>query len=175
MASPRPSTARGVDHVGITVPSIKAATEFFASAFGAVVLYDLLTEPVQGPEIESALGLDADTVLERIRMLHFGNGPSVELFEYSGTPQRQPVIPSDFGLQHFAVYVDDIDAAADAVEAAGGRLHSRPLDLPGGDAGPGNKYLYFLTPWGSSMELVSYPSPQAYEAGTSLRRWRPVL
>ncbi len=169
------STARGVDHVGITVPSIEKATEFFAAALGAVVLYDMLPEPVRGAELESALGLGKGTVLDRIRMLRLGNSASIELFEYSGVEQRDPVIPSDFGLQHFCVYVDDIDAAALAVELAGGRLLSRPLELPGGDAGPGNKYLYFRTPWGSSIELVTYPSPQAYETDTSLRRWRPTL
>jgi hypothetical protein len=34
-------------------------------------------------------------------------------------------------------------------------------------------YTYARTPWGSTVELVSYPSPQAYEARADLRRWRP--
>jgi hypothetical protein len=38
---------------------------------------------------------------------------------------------------------------------------SAPAELPGGDAGPGNRYLYARTPWGSTVELVTYPSPQA--------------
>ena len=84
-----------------------------------------------------------------------------------------PVAPSDFGIQHFCVYVDDIDAAAARLEKAGGVLLSAPGDLPGGDAGAGNQYVYARTPWGSTVELVTYPSPQAYEATTSLRRWRP--
>lgn len=37
----------------------------------------------------------------------------------------------------------------------------------------GNRYLYARAPRGSTVELVSYPSSQAYEAGTQLRRWRP--
>jgi hypothetical protein len=52
---------------------------------------------------------------------------------------------------------------------------SAPAELPGGDAGPGNRYLYARTPWGSTVELVTYPSPQAYEATTDLRRWRPEV
>lgn len=81
-------------------------------------------------------------------MLRLGEGPNLELFTYSGTSQRDPVVPSDFGIQHFCVYVDDIDEAADRLERAGARLLSAPTDLPGGDAGPGNRYLYARTPWG---------------------------
>ena len=80
--------------------------------------------------------------------------------------------PSDFGIQHICLYVDDIDAAA-RLAAAGGTLLSEPGDLPGGDAGAGNRYVYTRTPWGSTIELVTYPSPQAYESRTELRRWRP--
>lgn len=35
-------TIRGIDHVGVTVPSIEQATEFFVRALGAQVLYDTL-------------------------------------------------------------------------------------------------------------------------------------
>jgi catechol 2,3-dioxygenase-like lactoylglutathione lyase family enzyme len=106
-------------------------------------------------------------------MLRLGNGPNLELFTYSGVKQAQPVVPSDFGIQHICIYVDDIDAAADRLEKAGGILLSRPGVLPGGDAGNGNRYVYTRTPWGSTIELVTYPSAQAYERKTELRRWRP--
>lgn len=106
-------------------------------------------------------------------MLRLGEGPNIELFTYSDTEQRDPVAPNDFGIQHFCVYVDDIDASAQRLAQAGATLLSEPNPLPGGDTGEGNRYLYARTPWGSTIELVTYPSPQAYEAGTSLRRWRP--
>lgn len=78
-------------------------------------------------------------------------------------------------IQHICLYVDDIDAAATRLAAAGGTLLSEPGDLPGGDAGPGNRYVYTRTPWGSTIELVTYPSPQAYQTKTELRRWRPPV
>ena len=167
------STIRAVEHIGLTVPDLEQATTFFADAFGAQKIYDMLDEPFGGPEVEKALGIPQGAVIEAIRMLRLGNGPNLELFTYTGVPQRDPVVPSDFGIQHFCVYVDDIDAAAAQFEKAGGTLLSAPLDLPGGDAGPGNRFLYARTPWGSTVELVSCPSPQAYEATTDLRRWRP--
>lgn len=164
---------RAVEHIGITVPDIEAATEFLAAALGAQFLYDMLDESLSGPAVEQGLGVPAGTELTAIRMLGLGQGPNLELFEYGRVDQREPHRPSDLGIQHFCVYVDDIDAAAAQFVEAGGELLSEPNDLPGGDAGEGNRYVYARTPWGSTVELVTYPSPQAYETTTSLRRWRP--
>jgi catechol 2,3-dioxygenase-like lactoylglutathione lyase family enzyme len=166
-------TIRAIEHVGITVPDMEAATAFFAEAFGAEYLYDMLDEPLGGPAVEAGLGVPQGAVITAIRMLRLGNGPNIELFTYTGVAQDDPVRPNDFGIQHFCLYVDDIDAAAARLAAAGGTLLSEPGDLPGGDAGPGNRYVYTRTPWGSTIELVTYPSPQAYESRTELRRWRP--
>ncbi|KTB95266.1 glyoxalase [Pseudomonas syringae ICMP 11293] len=165
---------RAIEHVGITVPDIEEATRFFVEAFGAQKLYDMLDEPLSGPLVEEGLGIPAGAVIEVIRMLRLGNGPNLELFSYSGVGQARPVVPSDFGIQHICIYVDDIDAAAEQLQRAGGTLLSRPGELPGGDAGQGNRYVYTRTPWGSTIELVSYPSAQAYERHTSSRRWRPA-
>ena len=166
-------TVRAIEHIGITVPDLEQATVFFAEAFGAEHVYDMIDAPLSGPAIESGLGVPAGATIKAIRMLRLGEGPNLELFVYSGTEQREPVRPSDLGVQHFCVYVDDIDAAAARLEKAAGQLLSPPGELPGGDAGPGNRYVYARTPWGSTVELVTYPSTQAYQAGTPLRRWRP--
>lgn len=167
------SNVRAVEHIGITVPDLEQATRFFVEAFGAQMIYDMLDAPLGGPGVEQGLGVPEGAVIQAIRMMRLGNGPNLELFTYSGVAQRDPVLPSDYGLQHFCVYVDDIDAAAAQLAEAGATLLSAPNDLPGGDAGPGNRYLYARTPWGSTVELVTYPTPQAYERRTDLRRWRP--
>ena len=46
-------TVRAIEHVGITVPDLEAATAFFAEAFGAEYLYDMLDEPLGGPAVEA--------------------------------------------------------------------------------------------------------------------------
>lgn len=166
-------SVRAIEHVGITVPDLEQATTFFAEAFGAEKIYDMLDEPLAGSAVEAGLGIPQGAKIEAIRMLRLGEGPNLELFVYSGTEQRAPVTPNDFGIQHFCIYVDDIDKASMQLENAGGTLLSEPNDLPGGDAGEGNRYLYARTPWGSTIELVTYPSQQAYENRTQLRRWRP--
>jgi len=178
MTSPgesRPTvTTRGVDHLGLTVPDIDEATEFFGSAFGAQPLYDTLDGPAAGALLEQSLGIPEGSTVQRVRMLRLANGPSLELFEYGDVEQRAPLRACDFGIQHFALYVDDLDAALAAVVAAGARPLAPPEALPGMEAGPGNRWMYAELPWGGLIELVSAPSPQAYEATTPLRRWRPA-
>lgn len=165
---------RAIEHVGITVPDLEEATKFFVDAFGAEKIYDMLDKPLAGKAVEIGLGIPPNAVISAIRMLRLGNGPNLELFSYTNVEQSKPVLPSDLGIQHICIYVDDIDAAAKRLEKAGGVLLSQPSDLPGGDAGDGNRYLYTRTPWGSTIELVTYPSAQAYQAHTPLRRWRPA-
>lgn len=169
---------RGVDHVGITVPDIDEASRFFVTAFGAEILFDLL--PTENPDGQSSssgeqarLGTRPDVRWRRSQVLRLGEGPSLELFEYEDAEQAAPQTASDLGIQHFALYVDDIDAVRDAILEAGGTSLEGPTLLPGLESGKGNKWLYTLAPWGGIIELVSYPSPQPYEESTHLRRWRP--
>ncbi len=169
---------RGIDHLGITVPSIESATEYFKTAFGAEVIYDVLTArdvPLGGAAIEAAVGINEGTRVRAIRLLKLHDGPSLEIFEYTAAEQRSSAIPSDFGLQHLAIYVDDLPEAANRVRAAGGYVLPGPTDLPEIEGGSGNKFWYTRTPWGMTIELISYPSSQPYERTTNMRRWRPPV
>lgn len=167
---------RGIDHIGLTVPDLEAATEFFTAALGAVFLYDALSRsagPRSGPELEARLGVAAGTEQIAIRLLSLPDGPSLELFEYRSADQQSPAGPSDYGWQHVAFYVDDMEAVAAAIVRAGGSTLGSPRPLPSVEAGPNNLFLYCRTPWGSTLELISYPDPQPYEQHTGMRRWRP--
>ena len=42
-------TVRAIEHVGLTVPDLEQATTFFAEAFGAVKLYDMIDRAAVGP------------------------------------------------------------------------------------------------------------------------------
>jgi catechol 2,3-dioxygenase-like lactoylglutathione lyase family enzyme len=171
-----PLGMRGIDHIGITVPDIDTATRYFIDAFGAEALYDVLSpdeEPLGGPEIEDAVGVQRGTRVRAIRLLRLRGGPSLELFHYEATEQKPTPIPSDFGVQHFAVYVDNLAIAAERVRSAGGQVLRGPLDLPALEGGLGNKFWYTRAPWGLTIELISYPSPQPYEQVTKSRRWTP--
>jgi catechol 2,3-dioxygenase-like lactoylglutathione lyase family enzyme len=106
-------------------------------------------------------------------VLRLGDGPGIELFEYADDEQRPAATPADLGVQHFSVYVDDIDAARRLVIDAGGTALEGPLLLPGIESGDGNKWMYVVAPWGGIIELLTLPSAQAFEDETPLRKWRP--
>ncbi|MDT3426998.1 catechol 2,3-dioxygenase-like lactoylglutathione lyase family enzyme [Paenibacillus forsythiae] len=94
----------------------------------------------------------------RIRLLQFPPGPGVELFQTEHASHEPPERIADYGLQHLALYTDDIQAAAKRLEMAGGTLLSGPHPLAGIDSGQGNCGLYARTPWGMLIELIAYPA-----------------
>ncbi|MFD7922770.1 VOC family protein [Streptomyces sp. NPDC059740] len=174
--TPPGPAARGIDHVGVTVPDVEAATDFFRAALDARVLYDTLPReqgPKGGEESERRLGVPPGTRQVAVRMLALPHGPGLELFEYEGPRRRDAALPCDLGWQHLAVHVDDLEAVLARVVAAGGRALDAPHPLPGPEAGPRNRFVYTRTPWGATLELLSHPDPQPYEQETDDRRWTP--
>jgi catechol 2,3-dioxygenase-like lactoylglutathione lyase family enzyme len=125
-----------------------------------------------GADAEIQLGLPTGAKIVHMRLLRLGNGPSLELFQVSDAVQRGPAALPDIGLQHFALYVDNIDEAAARFEAAGGTLLSSPNPLVGPEAAPHNRWLYGRAPWGSLIELVTYPDGVKVPRSTP-GRWTP--
>ena len=169
---------RAIDHVGVTVPDIEEAARFFAEALGAEPLYEMA--PSQPPTEENLaleraqLGTRPGTRWRGALMMRLGDGPCIELFDYEDPDPRPAVTPTDLGVQHFAIYVDDIDAVKERMVAAGATAMEGPSSLNGPEAGEGNQWLYVQAPWGGLIELVTYPSSQPWEQTTSLRRWKAV-
>jgi len=168
---------RAIDHIGITVPDLEAASRFLETAFGATAVYDNVIPsdpPQQGEETENVLGLARGSAIVHMRMMRIGDGACIELFEMKVLGQRkQDIIPSDIGLQHFAVYTEDLEMTKTKFEQAGGRLLKGPNPMLGREGGEGNGFLYAITPWGTFVELIAYPSPLEIEKTTVLRRWKP--
>lgn len=167
---------RGIDHIGWTVPNIDVATQFLAQAFGAQVVYDShpkTAAPQAGPEVEQMLGLPAGGQVIQIRMVRLGNGASLELFQLAHAPQHGPAQLADFGYTHFGLYVDDMAAAVQRFEAAGGQLLAPPHALVGVESGPGNEFVYGRTPWGALVELLTYPAGLHYP-DPQITRWTPA-
>ncbi len=165
----------GIDHVGINVPDIEAATRFFVEGLDGEVLYDghaRSAQPLAGKELEERHGLAAGAQLLAQRMIKLGTGPDVELFEVRAPEQTEPVRGSDLGLIHLALHTEDIELSAQRFTAAGGTMLSPPMP-PGfaAEAGHGNLYCYGLTPWGMSVEFITLPGDMTYEDHTALRRW----
>ena len=66
------SPTRGIDHVGITVPDLEAASRFLVEAFGAEVAYTNHTKsdpPETGAEAEARLGFVAGSAIVAVQTL----------------------------------------------------------------------------------------------------------
>jgi catechol 2,3-dioxygenase-like lactoylglutathione lyase family enzyme len=102
------------------------------------------------------LNVDPKAEVTHLRFFRCGRSPVVEVFEYTA-PDQDLEVPrnSDVGGHHIALYVDDIDAAARYLRDAGVNV----LNEPTASSGPhlGQRWVYFLAPWGAQFELVSYP------------------
>ncbi|PAF28936.1 VOC family protein [Paenibacillus sp. 7516] len=170
-------TTRGIDHIGITVPDVEQATVFLQQAFGARLVYDNITPqdpPQEGPEAERKLGLRPGAKATHIRMLSVGESASIELFQFGNTEQNDPARASDFGVQHVALYVDQMENAVKRFTEAGGELLSEPSALSGPiEGGEGNQFVYGRAPWGMLIELISYPAGIDYPQHSEDQRWTP--
>jgi len=164
---------RGIDHVGITVPDIEAATEFFEKAFHAQILYDVQPknqEPMMGSEVENQLGLPEGSKVVHMRLIQIGESITMELFKIENASQDNAASLNDFGLQHLAIYVDDMEETAKLFTAAGGKLLSEPHSLANMENQPGNAGVYGKAPWGTLIELITYPGGLKDK---SITRWTP--
>ena len=163
---------RGVDHIGITVPDMEQATAFFVEVLGCELLYE--REPPADDTPRDRLGVPEGSRIEAVRFLRCANGANIELFEFYSPEQREDFPrPNDVGIQHLALYVDDLDAAVEHLRRRDVELMSGPNPLPGPEAGEGNRFIYARTPWGLTVELISYPAPMSYAEHSDARRWRP--
>jgi hypothetical protein len=42
------------------------------------------------------------------------------------------------------------------------------------NASEGQRWVYFLSPWGMQLELVSFPNGKAYEKDAPVKLWNPA-
>jgi len=106
-----------MDHVGVVVDDLAAATAFFV-ALGLEVSGEAT---VGGPWVDGVIGLDG--VRSRIAMLSApGGGTAVELSEFETPTYDGPAVPGAAnvpGLRHVAFLVDDLDAVLDRLRVLG--------------------------------------------------------
>ena len=151
-----------VDHIGFTVPDLQAARDFLVDVVGCEYLYSL--GPFVHPDTDwmaEHLAVHPRTVMRRNSFFRLGGQAVFEVFSYEA-PDQVPVPPrnSDVGGHHVALYVEDLDAAAGYLRERGVRVLGEPTASSG--AHEGQRWVYFLAPWGMQFELVSYPGGKAW-------------
>lgn len=151
----------GFDHVGFTVPDIERATRFLVDVLGCDRLYDLAPMLGRGEWMRDHLNVDSKAEVRHLRFFRCGSSPVFEVFEY-WAPDQATAGPrnSDVGGHHIALYVTDMDAAVSYLRDAGVHV----LGEPATSVGPhlGQRWVYFLAPWGAQFELVSYPAGRTW-------------
>jgi catechol 2,3-dioxygenase-like lactoylglutathione lyase family enzyme len=164
----------GTDHVGLTVPDIGEAVAWFQDVMGATapLSFGPISDP-QGTLMQDLLGVDPRSVIDLITVLRIGRSANIELFQYEAPGQRQThPRNSDWSGHHVAFYVTDIAPAVAYMEAKGVEKFLGPFPLTDGPAA-GQTINYFKTPFGTYIELISYPHGMAYQATAAVPLWDP--
>ncbi|WP_455356431.1 VOC family protein [Streptomyces sp. SYSU K217416] len=170
----------GLEHIGFTVPDLDEATTFFTTVIGCELVYTLGPFQADDTWMADHLNVHPRAVIRRIGFFRCANGPNFEIFEYE-SPDQHPIPPrnSDVGGHHLALYVRDLDEAVLHLRAHGVTVLGKPTESSGPSAG--QRWVYFLSPWGMQMELVSYPHGKAYEEAVGhgespgVRLWQPEI
>lgn len=111
-----------LSHRGICVTDLARSERFYREAldFGDYQDHGI----VEGPDMERTMELPG--VRLRCKMLRHPDGPVIELLHFLAPPAFGPLdrrSTLQYGLVHLSFYVDDIDAAAQRIRAAGGSVH----------------------------------------------------
>ncbi|MUM15537.1 VOC family protein [Mycobacterium sp. CBMA271] len=151
-----------VNHIGITVPDIAAAIDWYREVFGFECIMGPRTlEP--GPDGELPPGLDARFTRARMAGLQTGNGVGVELFEFidpvTDPPPDRPVEYTRRGTWHLCLTVPDVNGRTHAVAEHGGQVITAPRPVV---AGRPWTMSYLTDPWGTVIELMSHDCTEIF-------------
>jgi catechol 2,3-dioxygenase-like lactoylglutathione lyase family enzyme len=164
---------RGIDHIGFTVPDLDQAHQFLVEVLGAAHVYTLDGKSSDEDWMRTHLGVHPRTVIREIRFYRLGFGSNLEVFEYHAADgQAQQPRNSDVGGHHLALYVDDLDAAMTTLRARDVEFMGEPT--ASAQSALGQRWVYFMSPWGMQFELVSFPGGKAYEATSAVKLWNPA-
>ena len=150
---------RSVAHIGVTVPDLQEAIDWYREILG----WTLLTEPrtVVGNEGfggERAVDVLGDFEEMRVANLVTGNQVGVELFEFTPSSRSDDVDPKEPGIFHLCVVDPDVEGLADSIDASGGQHYSKIWRLH--EDNEEYKLTYCKDPFGNLIEIYSHNQEQ---------------
>lgn len=158
---------RSFSHIGISVPNLEAAVEFYTNVMGWYVI--MAASDVN--EDDSPIGQMCTDVFgkgwKHFRIAHLSTGDriGVELFEFDN--QENPEDNFEYwktGVFHFCVQDPNLEELADKIVAAGGK---RRMEKPRYYY-PGEKpyrMIYMEDPFGNIVEIYSHSYELTYSDG----------
>jgi lactoylglutathione lyase family protein len=160
------TTPAAFSHIGITVPDLERAVDFYVNALG---LY-LIMGPTTIYHDESAIGQMCDDVFGpgwgsfRIAHLSTSDGIGVELFQFPDTKPEE--IPFEYWrprVFHVCFQDPDLEGRVKLIEAHGGKQRMRQVRY----YYPGEKpyrMVYCEDPFGNIIELYSHSYELTYSS-----------
>lgn len=146
---------RDFAHVGITVPDIGDAIEWYTS----VLDWTVLKEPRTSRGGEGFGGKRAENLLgdyEELRVAHLltGNGVGIEFFEFEDADDAGPSSPKAPGAFHICVVDHDVEELAAEIDRQGGDHYADVWQLYEND----EEYTltYCRDPFGNMIEIYSH-------------------
>jgi catechol 2,3-dioxygenase-like lactoylglutathione lyase family enzyme len=161
--------ARGIHHVGISVPDLDRAIDFYTGVLG-LEFFDPPSPVFDHAELGPAVGVP-DAALRQVN-LACGDA-IVELLEYTSPPEEspEPVRADRRGAAHLALQVDDATATKAELESHGVEFLG---DVNVVDEGvlAGWRWVYFRDPFGILLELVEVAYRDAEAAAQGIADYR---
>jgi catechol 2,3-dioxygenase-like lactoylglutathione lyase family enzyme len=154
----RPTSISGArfGHVNIIATDWRRLAAFYVSVLGCEAVPP--ERDYAGADLSRGTGV-ADAALRGAHLRlpgHGTDGPTLEIYQYERSEPRPPGPAANrLGLGHLAFAVDDVDAARDAVLAAGGRSVGEVVTLTTAD-GRRVTWCYVTDPEGNLVELQAW-------------------
>lgn len=160
------TTPRSLSHIGLSVPDLDAAVEFYTSVMG----FYTIMPPTVVKEDDSAIGEMCNDVFGpgwgqfRIAHLSTGDRIGIEIFEFPGGYKPDNNLDFNrFGTFHFCIQDPNLEDLLEKIVAAGGKQrmpvrYYYPNEKP-------YRMVYVEDPFGIVFELYSHGYELTYSAG----------
>ena len=139
-------------HTNLIAQDWKRLAQFYEQVFGCTPVPP--ERKLAGQWLEDGTGVPGAEIRGiHMRLPGYGDkGPTLELFQYNHQEQRPETAINRPGFAHIAFAVDDVEAAKEAVLAAGGGTVGQVVSLEVPGAGTVT-FVYLTDPEGNILEL----------------------
>lgn len=157
------TTPRALNHVGLTVPDIGRAIEWYGEVLGFRLIMGpriLAPEAQATAETKNIFGPRFVKALQA--HLVTANGVGLELFEFIEPTTETPRNNMEYwrvGYFHLCFTDPNIEALAERIAATGGKKRTEVKNVV---PGTGRKLIYCEDPFGNIIELFSHSYEQTF-------------